>query len=374
MATLQERSDQRQVPQDTNEEERQTDEKERKRSGNEVGAIPPCSSDSNCQNHHDQDYQVEKVKSTILSKQEYDGYFMVQVSETYGGRNDYISRRYYIPADEYRRVSFRKILNFIDESYTNHSHDHEVMKERFEMQIRKFNLDTLTTEEPKCVDNHVVDFYFKLIEERSREYDWLPKVYVFSHFFYIKMTTSSQCYKEVFRWTSNVNIFRFNYVFMPVGNPVHWTLIVIDMRKKLISYYDSMGGGQANAGGYHHRRNVLKYLKDEYERKTSSQFPTEWESNLKNDNVSQWTMNAQVPQQNNGYDCGIYICLFAEYISRQCSFDFSQRNIPYFRKRIMYEVLQCKLLPPQAEVRPAIVQAPPDSPSSDSDLPLCVLI
>ena len=50
-----------------------------------------------------------------------------------------------------------------------------------------------------------------------------------------------------------------------------------------------------------------------------------------------------IPGQENGYDCGVFMCTYGEYISRDAPFDFSQANMPYLRRRMMYEILSKKL-------------------------------
>ena len=45
------------------------------------------------------------------------------------------------------------------------------------------------------------------------------------------------------------------------------------------------------------------------------------------------------PQQENGYDCGVFTCQFLETISRgEESFRFSQKNMPYLRRRMIWEI------------------------------------
>lgn len=59
--------------------------------------------------------------------------------------------------------------------------------------------------------------------------------------------------------------------------------------------------------------------------------------------IKRWrTHNASrtAPQQENGYDCGVFLCTYAECISRdELNFSFSQVHMPYFRQKISYELL-----------------------------------
>ena len=50
--------------------------------------------------------------------------------------------------------------------------------------------------------------------------------------------------------------------------------------------------------------------------------------------VLQWT-----PQQENGYDCGVFTCQFLESLSRgEESFIFTQKDMPYLRRRMIWEI------------------------------------
>jgi sentrin-specific protease 1 len=51
-----------------------------------------------------------------------------------------------------------------------------------------------------------------------------------------------------------------------------------------------------------------------------------------------------IPQQHNGYDCGVFACMFAEAASRRSKFLFTQEDMPSLRRRMVYEILTKKLL------------------------------
>lgn len=51
-----------------------------------------------------------------------------------------------------------------------------------------------------------------------------------------------------------------------------------------------------------------------------------------------------IPQQMNGSDCGMFACKFAEYVSRDAPITFDQRHMPYFRRRMVFEILTKKLM------------------------------
>ena len=50
-----------------------------------------------------------------------------------------------------------------------------------------------------------------------------------------------------------------------------------------------------------------------------------------------------IPRQENGYDCGVFACMYAEFLSRNCGLVFSQRQMPYLRRRMTCEIAECRL-------------------------------
>lgn len=59
-----------------------------------------------------------------------------------------------------------------------------------------------------------------------------------------------------------------------------------------------------------------------------------------------WTkVNVEnIPQQMNGSDCGVFTCMFAEYLARDYEITFTQEHMPYFRKKMILEILYKRLL------------------------------
>ena len=52
------------------------------------------------------------------------------------------------------------------------------------------------------------------------------------------------------------------------------------------------------------------------------------------------------PQQENGYDCGVFTCQFLEALSRgmDSPFNFTQRSMAYLRRRMILEIARTQLL------------------------------
>ena len=62
--------------------------------------------------------------------------------------------------------------------------------------------------------------------------------------------------------------------------------------------------------------------------------------------MSEWKQDIakKIPKQTNGSDCGMFTCKFAEYLSRRAKFTFSQSDMPYFRKRMIYEICKNQIM------------------------------
>jgi len=53
-----------------------------------------------------------------------------------------------------------------------------------------------------------------------------------------------------------------------------------------------------------------------------------------------------IPTQENGSDCGVFACKFAEYLSRDAKLTFKQKDMDYYRDRMVYEIVKQDLLYP----------------------------
>jgi Ulp1 family protease len=64
---------------------------------------------------------------------------------------------------------------------------------------------------------------------------------------------------------------------------------------------------------------------------------------------SDWKLEVtgrSVPQQHNGCDCGVFTCAFAQCVSLDLPFDFSQSIMPHFRRHIALSIVSNGVLIP----------------------------
>ncbi|XP_061907982.1 sentrin-specific protease 1-like isoform X3 [Entelurus aequoreus] len=203
----------------------------------------------------------------------------------------------------------------------------EIFSEGFGLSLTRKDLQTLSG--LNWLNDEVINFYMNLLVERSKN-PKLPTVNTFSTFFYPKLRSSG--YSAVRRWTKKMDIFSKDILLVPVHLRMHWCLSVVDFRQKAVTYFDSMGGNNDEAC-----KVLLEYLQQESKDKKGQELDT-----------TGWTLCSktrnEIPQQMNGSDCGMFTCKYADYITKDKPITFTQKQMPYFRRRMVWEIVNRKLL------------------------------
>uniref|UniRef100_A0A182XGR1 Ubiquitin-like protease family profile domain-containing protein n=1 Tax=Anopheles quadriannulatus TaxID=34691 RepID=A0A182XGR1_ANOQN len=206
---------------------------------------------------------------------------------------------------------------------------HQVVMEKFNLRIT--GNDLVTLQDMNWLNDAVINFYMELLRERGEQKrdQGLPKVYTMNTFFLPQLLKMG--YAGVRRWTRKVDLLAHDMIVVPVHvGGIHWCMATIDLRHKTIHYYDSMGSPN-NAV-----LNALEqYLCEESLDKRKAPFD---KTGLTKQNMR------DCPRQKNGSDCGVFSCMFAEFLSRDHPITFDQSNMPYFRKKMTIEIMLGKLL------------------------------
>ncbi|CAN6913161.1 unnamed protein product [Brassica oleracea] len=184
------------------------------------------------------------------------------------------------------------------------------------------------------LNDEVINVYLELLKEReTREPKKYFKCHFFNTFFYKKLVSDSGYnYKAVRRWTTQRKLgyalIDCDMIFVPIHRSVHWTLAVINNRDRKFLYLDSLNGVDSKI-----LNALAKYLGDEAKEKSG-----------KDIDVSSWDMEfvEDLPQQQNGYDCGMFMLKYIDFFSRGLGICFSQEHMPYFRLRTAKEILRLR--------------------------------
>ncbi|EDO06364.1 Ulp1 protease family C-terminal catalytic domain protein [Babesia bovis T2Bo] len=220
----------------------------------------------------------------------------------------------------------------------------EVLVDKFGIEITRKHLSCLHG--LRWLNDEVINFYMELIQERNNYLiadgiPDIPRCMCFNTFFFTLLCGGDNPnleynYKAVERWTTrkNVDIFDLDILLIPIHkNKTHWYLGVVDMRpgSRCILTFDSLGGS--------HRlffKNIRRWLQDEHIHKKGK--PLE--------SIDDWKYNKQfqaeriAPMQYNGYDCGVFLCQYAECISIGKMFDFTQSDIKGKRTSMIQQILR----------------------------------
>ena len=143
----------------------------------------------------------------------------------------------------------------------------------------------------------IINSYLKLLAET------VDDIFAFSTFFYTKL--SSCGFNTVCQWIHE-DIFSKRLLLFPIHLNVHWCLVVVDLTKHSIYYFDSLKKSNP----------VCLETIQNYLTRKSEHCAAEWE----------FVYPENVPEQHNSSDCGVFVCMYARCMSLTSDFNFSQEE------------------------------------------------
>ncbi|KAE9548065.1 hypothetical protein FO519_008723 [Halicephalobus sp. NKZ332] len=208
----------------------------------------------------------------------------------------------------------------------------ECLKKRYGTRITLRDVETLKG--GKMLNDVIIDEYMELIRQRG-ERSGPYKIYVLSCYVYTRYRSALQRksapeYSTFFDRSFKADPFSSDIIILPINDGhEHWKVIMADVKRRLICAFDSLGldcHGQLNAA-----REILIQLA----KQNGHMF-----------GFDEWILcvDSNIPRQQNGYDCGIFACQYAQYIASGKPIFFTQGRMSYFRRRMQYEILRGKLL------------------------------
>lgn len=198
------------------------------------------------------------------------------------------------------------------------------------------------------LNDDVINFYMNMLQDRNNEWygkakglvqsvqkDWFLCTYFFQKLLQQNhkdvRIRNKYDFENVKSWTKSDNPFHKSKLFFPINhNNSHWTLLVVFIDKKEIRYYNSL-----NSGGLAFMKHIFHWLQD-----------VVVHLKLKNIEVneSDWKFidtddNQDVPKQTNGFDCGMFVINYADYLTDELPLQFNQNNIQESRLRVGHYVV-----------------------------------
>ena len=245
---------------------------------------------------------------------------------------------------------------------------HKLCIKKFGIDITYCKIFDITPKE--WLNDEIINFRFQLLRQRqdrkvSRHNNMMNASSLMrkSHFFNTYFMDKIRKEENVSRWTKKFSIFDLDKVFVPINiTNTHWTLLVVFVQAKHIHYYDSMSTGEGKifmtkimdwivAEGKKPSNDVAVdksqwMFMDTFEKQSMATLPLSKEALYyvqKQVKLMGKTFR-YVPLQINSYDCGVFVCMFAEVVCADLPLlnAFSREDMTIFRHKIGTDILRGK--------------------------------
>ncbi|XP_010544070.1 PREDICTED: probable ubiquitin-like-specific protease 2B isoform X2 [Tarenaya hassleriana] len=206
--------------------------------------------------------------------------------------------------------------------------------------ICKRDVDLLQPE--TFVNDTIIDFYIKYLKNQI-QCEEMHRFHFFNSFFFRKLADLDKdpssiadgkaAFQRVRKWTRKVDIFGKDFIFIPVNFNLHWSLIVICHPSEVADYTDLDLDNSAKVPCILHMDSIrgshagLKNLVQSY-------LCEEWKERHKetSDEISSKFLNLrfvslELPQQENSFDCGLFLLHYLELFLAEAPRDFNPFRI-----------------------------------------------
>lgn len=177
----------------------------------------------------------------------------------------------------------------------------------------------------------IINDYFSLIKK-----SYPDSIYCFKSHFYQSLENKVQTRSKK---TSHVppdtdeDFTKYSLLLIPINvSSSHWCLLVVNLKGETMEYYDSLGG-KAKRDIFDKFQIYMEENKSNFSKTKGAKFA-----------FARIDKEKKIPQQSNGYDCGVFVCIYALYLARNAPLNFSGRDVKNFRQMMKYELLTGKLL------------------------------
>lgn len=210
------------------------------------------------------------------------------------------------------------------------------------------NPSSLRTLEPRrMLNDDIIEFYLNYLTSRIKPED-RKRMHLFSTFFYSKLvhahklddSSESAFTQTCVRWDKGVEIFKKDFLVIPVCQHLHWSLVIVCFPKNVestdtddeiiidcqrhkfdascILIFDSLRHKRLSKFAYP----IRKFLAIRW----SQENPGAKEKHFTNPACLK-EYNALVPMQRNSYDCGIHLlCTFEKFLQSPVNTSFEIRE------------------------------------------------
>src|SRR5450759_899289 len=171
----------------------------------------------------------------------------------------------------------------------------------------------------------VLDTYMALLQERAVEScrsKFLP-----THFYQV-ISTVEYSVRSGLPYVKEQDLFEWDYLFIPITvAAIHWVMVLVDLQGRAIFALDPLPKPDCTLN--REMEVVSRFLNDlAITRKAAVAVPSWRKMKLEG-----------LPIKVDTYNCGVYVLLYAELISRQADIIIDPLTLPYMRKRIVVDLV-----------------------------------
>jgi len=229
----------------------------------------------------------------------------------------------------------------VDTAIHGMGHGGEIIAQAGADSVQRASMQTLKP--GMWLNDEVIHYFYIMLAKRDEELctndPERKRSHFFKSFFITKLLNegNASCdgkyeYRNVKRWSKKVpgkDIFNLDKILFPInmGN-MHWICAAIFMKEKRIQIYDSMG-----SNGNRYLEALFNYVQDEHMDKKKAPLP----------DADSWQLiptQGDTPRQTNGHDCGVFTCMFADFLSKDTALVFNQEHINQCRERIALSIMK----------------------------------
>ncbi|CAN1189077.1 Probable ubiquitin-like-specific protease 2A [Linum perenne] len=193
------------------------------------------------------------------------------------------------------------------------------------------------------INDTIIDFYVKYLIKYKIQQEDQNRFHFFNCFFFRKLADldkhlpsvceGKDAFQRVYKWTKKVNLFKKDYIFIPVNYSLHWSLIVICHPGEVALLKDD--GNQKSAkmpcilhmnsiqGSHRGLKNIFRsYLAEEWKVR---------HHDMVDDVSSKFAdlrfIQLKLPQQGNSFDCGLFLLHYLELFLELALVNFNPSNL-----------------------------------------------
>ena len=214
-------------------------------------------------------------------------------------------------------------------------HDDMVFRNCNGKTVKKISMRTLYP--GRELNDEIINHFYSLLQTESNEKFLLNQQNVFLNTYFIAALKDGYCFDKVKNWRFRQHfgdLFLQDKVIIPCHvNGNHWTCAILGIKSKTIHYLDPL---------------VVK-ARDDIPRLLIHYLEDEWNAFKRKRlfNRLEWKVvkpgYGEIPRQTNNHDCGVYVCMYAYYVSRNQRINFLSRDIDMIRQRLAYSIMKKKI-------------------------------